>query len=108
MPTMPDLSASVVATIEFDTTIFYVDSIKKAAYRLSGPVSFEFKLSDKTLRCEILASESLSADKVQSLVQRLQNEVLDQDLRRRIAEETTGTRNVILAHVFSKTGLQGE
>ncbi len=36
------------------------------------------------------------------------NEVLDQDLRRTIARETASLRNAILAHAFSKTGIQGD
>lgn len=108
VPAMPESAVSIVATVEFDTTIFSVDSIKKAAYRLSGPVSFDFKWSGENLRCDILSSGSLSAFDIQELTQRFRTEVLDQDLRQKIAKETTNSRNVILAHVFSKTGLQGD
>jgi His-Xaa-Ser system protein HxsD len=50
----------------------------------------------------------LSADAdLASLEGRFRNEVIDQDLRRRIARETENTRNLILAMAFSKTGLSG-
>jgi His-Xaa-Ser system protein HxsD len=46
-----------------------------------------------------------SAEPIDKLVGEFCNEVLDQDLRETVAEETTGIRNLLLAQAFSKTSL---
>lgn len=80
--------------------------MKKAAYKFThhasilleepqeGEVSIRFSFDDKK-----------SVSEKQKIVHDFCNEVLDQDLRESIAEETEATRNLILAQAFSQTSL---
>jgi His-Xaa-Ser system protein HxsD len=56
--------------------------------------------------CQISAISEKGKIDIEAEINRFKNEVLDQDLRQTIANETVTMRNVILAHAFSKTGLQ--
>ena len=91
-------------TVQFDLALFSETTVKKAAYRFTNEASISFNKDGNELSCSITpASEETE---LSDLILRFQNEVLDQDLREKIAEETAGIRNVILAQAFSKTGLQ--
>jgi His-Xaa-Ser system protein HxsD len=82
-------------------------SIKKAAYCLSGRCSFDFRSDGKEIICKILLPQPQPPKIVASIELAFRNELLDQDLRQHIAEETTPLRNAVLAFAFSKTGIQG-
>ncbi len=41
----------------------------------------------------------------ETILENFKKEVLDQDLREKIAKETEEVRNLILAHAFSKTSI---
>jgi His-Xaa-Ser system protein HxsD len=94
-------------TLVFSSRAFSLETIKKAAYRLSDVVSVEIVPRSDEIEC-ILHFLSDFTDEVQSekLVAAFRNEVLDQDLRSIISKETEATRNAILAFALSKTGLQ--
>lgn len=91
--------------VRFSAAVYDLDTIKRAAYRFTDQVAFDFTLSGDEIVCSVT---QLSSDlgKI-NIIDAFRNEVLDQDLRRSIAQETAGIRNVILSHVFSRTGLQG-
>jgi len=82
-------------------------SLKKTAYRFSGRCSFDFQTDGKEIICKLLFPRPQSHQAVASIELGFRNELLDQDLRDLIAEETTPLRNAILAFAFSKTGIQG-
>jgi His-Xaa-Ser system protein HxsD len=92
--------------LHFSTDVFSLDTIKRAAYKYTDNFSFEFVVSAGQIECTARSFASLSSEDGAVFKKRFHNEVLDQDLRRSIAEETGAIRNVILAHAFSKTGLQ--
>lgn len=95
---------AVHATIDLRT--YRLAAVKKAAYRLADrctamlgtaegeklPVAFTFKPG---------TSESDAREGVRLFYQ----ELLDQDLREHVAEETAPMRALILAQAFSKTDL---
>jgi His-Xaa-Ser system protein HxsD len=83
------------------------DSIKRAAYSLSGKCSFDFQTEGKEIVCKLLFLNPQLPEIVASIELAFRNELLDQDLRARIAEETAALRNAVLAFAFSKTGVQG-
>lgn len=91
--------------VRFSTHVYDLETIKRAAYRFTGQLAFNFIPEHDSILCQItpLAIDSSEAE---IAINSFRNEVLDQDLRRTIANETATVRNVILAHVFSKTGLQ--
>jgi His-Xaa-Ser system protein HxsD len=92
-------------TIVFDTNVFAVETIKKAAYKYLDRLTVDFHLDGYLLTCLLSFSQETSESDTSTLVADFKKEVLDQDLRERIKAETAPIRNLILAHAFSKTGL---
>jgi His-Xaa-Ser system protein HxsD len=98
----------VVSVYEFriSSEAFAWPTIKKAAYRFSGRCSFDFQSEGKEIICKLFFPCAQSPKIAASIELAFRNELLDQDLRERIAEETAPLRNAILAYAFSKTGIQ--
>lgn len=92
-------------TIVFDTKIFALETVKKAAYLYVDRFTVDFNLSGSRLTCTLSFTKDTSGEVAMKLVEEFKKEVLDQDLRERIKAETAPIRNLILAHAFSKTGL---
>ena len=93
--------------IRLSSEIFSWDVIKRAAYRLSGRCSFDFKSDGNEIICKLVFPRPQPPEIVAATEVAFRNEILDQDLRARIAEETAPIRNALLAFAFSKTGIQG-
>jgi His-Xaa-Ser system protein HxsD len=94
---------SLVAT--FDSKVFTMMAIKKAAYKYVQAFSADITMQGEQINCQLTFSSPVSEEEGVRLVEDFKKEVLDQDLRERLKAETEAVRNVILAHVFSKTGL---
>jgi His-Xaa-Ser system protein HxsD len=99
-------AAEAALVVTFPRDVYSVDAVKRAAYRLSDRLSCAISLHDGDIRCALTPLTRSGLEDCNALVARLRNEVLDQDLRERIAAETVGIRNVVLAYAFSATGLQ--
>ncbi len=99
------LNETAKTTLVFDTKIFAIDTVKKAAYRYVDKFTVDFDLSGSRLTCTLSFAEDVSGEVATKLIEEFKKEVLDQDLRERIKGETAPIRNLILAHAFSKTGL---
>ena len=95
-------------SVFFDASVFDLTTIKKAAYKFSNIASFEFSQRGKKICCVLVCLDKGKSEQFSHAVETFKNEVLDQDLRQSIACETEAIRNVILSHVFSKTGLQDD
>lgn len=80
------------------------EAVKRAAYRLSAELVVEFVREEGQFLCTLRAVKP-DAD-LERLEDRFRREVLDYDLRIRIAKETEPVRNLVLSVAFSKTGLQ--
>ncbi len=100
------MSSEGTATVSFDSSVFDLDTVKKSAYKFSDLVSFDIRTSKNEIVCELTLLDKKTTDSLENIVKKLKNEILDQDLRKKIFDETEIVRNVILAHVFSNTGLQ--
>lgn len=94
--------------VRFSLELFDVETVKKAAYRLTDRCSFEFLLEDKVLGCEIRFNPPVTSADADAFEASFRNEVLEQDLRKTISEESAPLRNAVLAYTFSETGLQGD
>lgn len=92
--------------VRFSQAVFGLDEIKKAAYRFTDRCTFEFEVEGADIVCTLRLAGDKDPGEAQRLEDAFRNEVLDQDLRRRIADETAPIRNAILAYAFSKTGIQ--
>ncbi len=92
-------------TVSLAKDLYELEAVKLAAYRFANEAAATLEPSGDRLVCTFTPL-SENGD-MASLEGRFRNEVIDQDLRRRIARETETTRNLILAMAFSKTGLSG-
>ncbi len=89
--------------LTFDSNIYKLSAVKKAAHKFCG--LFHILIEQRGQAAEVrLTPRDLSAS-IDTLVGDFCNEVLDQDLRETVAEETVGIRNLLLAQAFSKTSL---
>ncbi len=91
-------------TVTVDPRVYRLSAVKKAAYRLGERCSVRIELLPEggiqvtlTTRSEKVPLGTLEGD--------FRNELLDQDLRESIAEETERVRNLLLAHAFSGLSL---
>jgi His-Xaa-Ser system protein HxsD len=89
----------------FDSRIFSLDAVRNAAYRMADLIDIEIRLDSESIVCSISLVGGSDAGRLEDALQRLRREVIDHDLRIRIREQTEATRNLILAHAFSKTGI---
>lgn len=96
------------AQAKFDLSVFGLDCVKRAAYRVTGTAAVEITIEDGFAVCTINFSKAVGRASAEAAVERLRLEVLDQDLRGTIASETASVRNAILALAFSRSGLQSD
>ena len=99
---LPDGSICIV----FESKIYSLSAIKKAAYKFSDRASLHFSTSEGELICVQLSFfENGPQIDSQQVARDFCNEVLDQDLRETISRETEPVRALILAQAFSRTSL---
>jgi His-Xaa-Ser system protein HxsD len=91
--------------IQFDLNLFDADSIERAALKFSGACHHEFRIDGAMLIVLACSAEQGVDVDLDEYAHKLRAEVLDQQLRKRIAAETENERNLILAYAFSNTKL---
>src|SRR5262245_43386229 len=92
-------------TVEFDSRVLSLTAIKKAAYKYLNAFVCDIRVQEDAVRCVLGFTTSRSEETCVQIVDDFKKEILDQDLRERLKEETESVRNLILAHAFSKTGI---
>jgi His-Xaa-Ser system protein HxsD len=92
------------AVVEFDASVYSVEAIKRAAYRMLNQFSADVSVRDGRVVCALSLPANCQPGPV---IDEFRKEVLDQDLRERISKETAPLRNAILALAFSSSALQG-
>lgn len=92
-------------SLTFDAKVYSLTAVKKAAYRHLDAFATHISVIGDDIRCELTFTPPVTTQEGERLANELRKEVLDQDLRQRLYEETEAVRNVILAHTFSKAGL---
>lgn len=95
----------IAREVRFQKSVFGIEAIKKAAYRYIDKFSVDVIDNSDEYLLTLRFSPSKSEIAVDLLVEEFRKEVLDQDLRISIKSETEAYRNLIFAHVFSKTSL---
>ena len=98
-------AAATTVVVSFSASLFSIDVVKKAAYRFLDRCVPDFRIEGDNIICVLSLLEVVGDDSIQQITNDLRAEVLDQDLRRIVAEETSGIRNTILALAFSPTDL---
>ena len=92
--------------IEVDETIYSMEAVQKAAYRFIDRLTILISKSGQLIVCDIEPVDGTAPD-FDVTVANFKRELLDQQLRKQIKEETESARNLILAYAFSRSGLQG-
>lgn len=91
--------------LRFDSRVFSVDAIKNAAYRMAGVFDCEIRIDGEDIVCSLSLRDNKATTNSDGVINQFRREVIDHDLRLRIASQTEGVRNLILAHAFSRTGV---
>jgi His-Xaa-Ser system protein HxsD len=100
----PPLEDGGYKCILLDSSVYRLPSAKKAAYKFGDRCYVLIEGgTDGHIRVYLRPKDS-NLD-IESVVGDYLNEVLDQDLRESIAEQTDDLRNLIIAHAFSQTSL---
>jgi hypothetical protein len=88
--------------VEFDRSTQVIGPLREAAYRLIGIASCAIEGNETTLVCRLSTSEGGSSRKLTSadLRQLFLDFVTDENLREKVAKETSATRDLILALAF--------
>jgi His-Xaa-Ser system protein HxsD len=100
-------NALLSTRVSFDSRVYALPVIKKAAYRFLKRFVTEIVLEGTTCVCTLKFVVPADAASAETAQRDLRTEVLDQDLRASIALETETIRNAVLGLAFSRTGLQG-
>src|SRR5579862_6273414 len=91
-------------TLEFDPKIYSLTAVKKAAYKFGDRCHVQIeKVGERQTRVTLRPKRTM--ENLHFLAGEFRNEVLDQDLRETVAQETEGIRNLLLAQAFSETSL---
>lgn len=89
-------------SIRVDLAVYRLSAVKKATYRFSASATANIAVDGGHAVVSLTpAPVSTTTDLEQAFLR----EVLDQELRELVAEETAQVRNLILAQVFSRTNL---
>src|SRR6185436_10509397 len=92
--------------VVFDAAVFDLDTVKRAAYRLSAQCAVDISLEESRIVCRLSFRSPASTQVVAGVIDDFKKEVLDQDLRQKIGKETAPIRNAILALAFSNPKLR--
>jgi His-Xaa-Ser system protein HxsD len=92
--------------VSFDLRVYRLSAVQKTAYKFArefgavlGPVE------EHLLSATFEFREKTSSEAATTVMRSFFQELLDQELRERIAEETDAIRSLILAQAYSKTDL---
>lgn len=86
--------------LSFNTAIYGLDAIKKAACRFGS--HFYIFIEQRDHMIEVRLVPKRCSHSPGAFVREFCNEVLDQELRQRVTAEMAEIRNLLSAHVFSK------
>ena len=95
--------------IRFDSGVYRLSAIKKAAYKFADRFHVLIETTPGGVLARLRAKTGLASP--EAIAGDFCNEVLDQDLREHVQEETAPIRDLLLAQAFSATSLidgQGE
>jgi His-Xaa-Ser system protein HxsD len=93
------------AVIHLDPGVYRLTAIKKAAYKFGDRCHVEIESGQAGGPVRVSLTPKRVPGDLPTLCGEFRNEVLDQELREVVAEETQAVRNVLLAQAFSGTAL---
>lgn len=106
MSDLPVIVENGVARAVLDLRVYRLSAIKKAAYRVAAQCTVVLGAEEEGRQHVSFLMKPGSADHaLLEAARAFFQELLDQELREQIAEETAPVRTLILAHAFSRTDL---
>ncbi|MBV7476609.1 His-Xaa-Ser system protein HxsD [Pseudomonas sp. PDM31] len=95
-------------TLVFDERLYDAQVLQKAAYRSINTLTIDITSDEGRFICVLSLNIGLDEPAFLSAIQEFKKDVLDYQLRHRLAVETQPIKNLILGLAFSKTGLISE
>jgi His-Xaa-Ser system protein HxsD len=95
-----------VELVRLSANTYSLDIIKKAAYRFLDRFASDFRIEGSEVLCTLTFARPTTTESAELAVAEFKSEVLDQDLRQKIAQESLAYRNAILALAFAPSKLQ--
>jgi len=89
--------------VKFNSDVYGLNAIKKSAYKFRRRLSVLVERRDHINEVRLIPYAY--RDSLYALVREFCNEVLDQELRERVAREMVGIRNLLLAQASPKAAL---
>lgn len=90
-------------SISLDLRVYSLSALKKAAYRLADRCTIVLShVSETSVNAALVSADGSNGEE---LLRSFLDEALDQELREQIGAATSGVRDLILAHAFSRTRL---
>lgn len=89
--------------VYLDGKVYRLSAVKKAAYKFGDRCHVHLTAEDSRTKVILKARKKL--ENVDHLAGEFCNEVLDQELREVVADETSNIRDLLIAQAFSKTSL---
>jgi His-Xaa-Ser system protein HxsD len=94
--------------VEFDRTTQSIGALREAAYRIIGDASCRIDGAGSQYLCHLAPKGKRSEWAIEELRNHFLDLVTDENLREKVAAETGGVRNVILALAFGALAAQRE
>jgi His-Xaa-Ser system protein HxsD len=91
--------------LEIDLGVYSLEAVLRAGYKLTDRCYLLFTRSTVPDRLRAFLQAKRDGEDVEVLVRELANELLDQQLRRMIAEEVGPVRELIVAQAFAEGNL---
>lgn len=92
--------------VTLDLRVYRLSAVQKAAYRLASKCTVMLgEVRDESLGMTLGFGPTTGEREALEVARLFFQELLDQELREKVAEETAALRTLILAHAFSRTDL---
>jgi His-Xaa-Ser system protein HxsD len=94
--------------LEFDRSTQSIGALREAAYRIIGEASCQIEAAGERYLCRLTPKQGRGSTDGEGLRAHFLDLVTDENLREKIAAETSGVRDVILALAFGALAAQQE
>ena len=92
--------------LTLDLRVYRLAAVQKTAYRLAASCTAILgQLGEHTLDVALTFAPATTAQEAAKITRLFYQELLDQELREKVGEETAPLRALLLAHAFSRTSL---
>jgi His-Xaa-Ser system protein HxsD len=95
--------SKVSRSLTVATTVYSLDTVKKAAYRFIDRFALDIDVKGNELHCLLSFNPGIGDASASATLDDFKRELLDQDLREKVAKETAPLRNTILALAFAQS-----